>query len=70
MIVQEDKASSNNSKYQAEVFSLHEILCLIWPRNSPDLNMIELYWPWMKRETCKNGPTKTREKMVKRWKEE
>ncbi len=69
MIVQEDKAPSYNSKYQAEVFSLYEILRLLWPENSPDLNMIEPCWPWMKRETCKNGSTKTREEMVKRWKE-
>ena len=70
MIVQEDKTPSHNSKYQTEVFGLHEILRLLLPGNSPDLNMIEPYWPWMKRETCNNGLPKTREEMVKRWKEE
>ncbi len=45
MIVQEDKAPLHNSKYQAEVFSLHEILRLLLPRNFPDLNMIEPCWP-------------------------
>ncbi len=69
MIVQEDKVPSHNSKYQAEVFSLREILRLLLPGNSSDLNMIELCSPWMKRETCKNGPSRTREEMVKQWKE-
>ena len=45
MIVQEDKVPSYNSKYQAEVFCLHEILRLLLPGNFPDLNMIELCWP-------------------------
>ncbi len=70
MIVQEDKAPSNNSKYQEEVFSLHEILRLLWPGNSLDLNMIESCWAWIKRKTYKIGPPKTREEMIKQWKEE
>ena len=41
MIVQEDKAPSHNSRYQAEIFSLYDIMRLLWPGNSPDLNMIE-----------------------------
>lgn len=45
MIVQEDKALAHNSKYQQEIFSLHKILRLIWPGNSPDINIIEPYWP-------------------------
>lgn len=65
IIVQEDKAPSHNSKYQAKVFSLYNILCLLWPGNSPNLNIIEPCWPWLKRETCKNGPPKTKEEMVK-----
>ena len=45
MIVQEDKAPSHNSRYQAEIFSLYNIMRLLWPGNSPDLNMIEPCWP-------------------------
>lgn len=29
------------------------ILCLLWPSNSLDLNMIKLCWPWMKLETTR-----------------
>lgn len=60
MIAQEDKAPSHACQYQNEVFSLFEIECLFWPGNSPDLNMIEPAWPWLKRATTKKGPPKTR----------
>lgn len=56
MIIQEDKAPSHNSKYQAGIFSFHEICKFLWPGNSLDLNIIKFAWPWMKRETCKLGP--------------
>lgn len=32
--------------------------------------MIEPCWPWLKKETCKTGVPKTREDMIKKWKEE
>ena len=70
ILVQENKAPSYNSRYQAEIFSLHDLIRLLWPGNSPNLNMIEPYWPWLKKETCKIGVPKTREDMVKKWKEE
>lgn len=68
MIILEDKAPSHNSKYQTKVFVLHQICKLFWPGNSPDLNMIEPAWPWMKRETCKLGPPRTREEAMILWK--
>ena len=40
-IVQEDKALSHASKHQDLVFMDAGILRLLWPGNSPDLNMIE-----------------------------
>ena len=53
-IVQEDKASSHTSHFQQTlVYDLHHVLPLLWPGNSPDLNMIEPYWMWMKMETTK-----------------
>lgn len=69
MIVQEDKASSHSSKYQDEVFSAWEIMRLIWPGNSPNLNIIESCWPWMKRSTCEKDPPHTREEAEILWKE-
>lgn len=63
MIVQEDKASAHNSKYQQEIFSLHKILRLIWLGNSPDINIIEPYWPQMKCKTTKKGASKTQKEM-------
>ncbi len=66
MLVQEDKVPSHNSRYQVEIFSLHDLICLLWSGNSPDLNMIEPCWLWLKRETCKTGVPKTREDMVKK----
>ncbi len=69
MIVQEDKAPSHSSKYQDKVFSTWEIMRLIWLGNSPDLNMIEPCWPWMKRSTCEKGPPCTREEAEILWKE-
>jgi hypothetical protein len=39
--VQEDKAPSHAHKTQKKVYNIHEIQRLLWPGNSPDLNMIE-----------------------------
>ena len=60
MIVQEDKAPSHASKHQIPIFSRHGIERLLWPGNSPDLNMIEPCWPWMKRRTTAKGPPSSR----------
>lgn len=40
-VVQEDKAPAHTSPYQNEIYSLFEVQCLLWPGNSPNLNMIE-----------------------------
>ncbi len=54
-IVVEDGAPSHASKHQTKVFLDAQIVQSFWPGNSPDLNMIEPCWPWMKRETTKKG---------------
>jgi transposase len=56
MIVQENKIPSHASKHQILVFSRHEIERLLWPENSPDLNIIESCWFWMKRRTTRKDP--------------
>ena len=48
-IVQEDKAPCHTSKHQNIVFMDAGVLRLLWPGNSPDLNMIEQCWYWMKK---------------------
>jgi hypothetical protein len=40
---------------------------LLWPGNSPDLNIIEPTWFWMKRETTKNGEFTSEKKLKKAW---
>lgn len=54
-IVQEDNAPSHAHHYVERVYQMEEIQRLLWPGNSPDLNMIEPCWMWMKRETTKYG---------------
>ncbi len=48
-IVQEDGAPSHISKWNQTEFDGWEVQRLLWPGNSPDLNMIEPCWFWMKK---------------------
>ena len=66
-LVMEDKAPAHASKFQEPVFMSMNILRLIWCGNSPDLNMIEPCWIWMKRETTKKGAPRTRKEAEKAW---
>jgi hypothetical protein len=66
-IVQEDKAPSHAHQSQQDIFNINEIQRLLWPGNSPDLNMIEPCWPYMKRRTTVRGSTTFRKVMEKRW---
>jgi transposase len=67
-LVQEDNAPSHASHFQQElVYNLHAVLRLLWPGNSPDLNMIEPCWMWMKRETTKRGAPSVRKEAEIAW---
>jgi transposase len=66
-IVQEDNAPAHKSHYQGAVYSLFQVIKMLWPANSPDLNAIEKAWFYMKRETTKRGPTTDRKKLRVRW---
>jgi transposase len=50
---------------------MEEVSRLLWPSNSPDLNMIEAAWPWMKRRTTARGAPRdkktAREAWLKAW---
>lgn len=56
-VVMEDGASSHVSKHQDRVFMDAGVLRLLWCGNSPDLNMIEPCWWWMKRWITRRGET-------------
>ena len=66
-IVQEDNAPVHSSHYQQEVFDRAGVTRLLWPGNSPDLNVIEPCWYWMKRETTKKGPITSKEALKASW---
>jgi transposase len=66
-LVQEDGAAAHKSRFQHEVFNLWEIIRLLWPANSPDLNMIEPCWMWMKRETTNKSPCNNKKELREQW---
>ena len=66
-LVQEDNAPSHAHYAQQRIYDVHQISRLLWPANSPDLNMIEPCWPWMKRETTKKGAPKSRAEAIRVW---
>ena len=51
----EDRAAAHKSDYSDELYISWEVVRMLWPANSPDLNMIEPCWFYMKVETIKKG---------------
>jgi len=66
-IVMEDGASPHASQYSSEAYCAWEIERLLWPANSPDLNMIEPCWFYMKLETTKHGAIHSEEALREAW---
>lgn len=66
-IIQEDNAPAHAHHAQDAVWKAADIQRLLWPANSPDLNMIESCWAHMKRITTKKGAPVTRKKMEHAW---
>jgi hypothetical protein len=69
MIVQEDNAPAHAHFFQHKVFNRAEVERLLWPANSPDLNMIEPAWNYLKRITTAKGAPQSRKEMEKAWRE-
>jgi len=71
-VVQEDKAPAHAHHAQNQIYSKWGIERLLWPGNSPDLNMIEPSWAYLKRATTRKGGLRSREgekAWAKAWKE-
>jgi hypothetical protein len=51
----EDGASSHKSAYSDELYISWEVVRMLWPANSPNLNIIKPYWFYIKVETTKKG---------------
>jgi hypothetical protein len=66
-IVQEDGAASHIHRAQQYLYDLHQVRRMTWCGNSPDLNMIEPAWKWLKWYTTKQGAPQTRRDAQKRW---
>ena len=66
-LVQEDNAAPHAHGYQHGVYNRWDVERMLWPANSPDLNMIEPLWFWIKKETTKNGPATGQKHMEQDW---
>ncbi len=61
-----NKASTHASKYQEPIYMEFDIIQMFWCGNSPNLNIIEPCWSWMKRQTTRNDVSRTRKEAAKR----
>ena len=66
-LVQEDNAPAHAHRANVMLMSVMEIQRLLWCPNSPDLNMIEPTWFYLKRQTTKNGAPQSRREADKAW---
>ncbi len=66
-IIVEDGATPHKHGFQQDLYSYSEINKVLWPRNSPDLNMIEPVWGDHKRKMSKEGPVRSEEEAIERW---
>ncbi len=65
--MKEDRATLHTQSLQGIFYNFFHVQYMLWPSNSPGLNMIEPCWIFLKRETTKNGPTCTRQEAERYW---
>ena len=69
LIVQEDGAPAHKHGNNISLYNLFEVTRLLWPGNSPDLNMIEPCWYWIKRRTQLHRDFEKRPELRAIWQE-
>jgi hypothetical protein len=67
MVVMEDGAAAYKLDYSDELYISWEVVRMLWPANSPDLNMIEPCWFYIKVETTKKGAIHSDEELRAAW---
>ena len=65
--VQEDNAPAHAHRANVTLMNAMEVIRLLWCPNSPDLNMIEPTWFYLKRQTTKNGAPQSRKAAEMVW---
>jgi len=68
-LVQEDNAPAHAHSAQQQVYDMWEVQRLVWCPNSPDLNMIEPAWWYLKHKVTAKGAPTSRSDAKRRWKE-
>ncbi|KAK0750299.1 hypothetical protein B0T18DRAFT_389742 [Schizothecium vesticola] len=66
-ILKEDNTPAHMHRGNATLMNLMDVLRLLWCPNSPDLNMIEPTWFYLKRQTAKKGAPQSRKQANKAW---
>ena len=71
VVVLEDGAPAHNSQFDREFFVFNDLVKILWPGNSPDINASEHAWPWMRRQITKQGPpSTTKEQCAQQWRDQ
>jgi transposase len=70
LVVQEDRAGPHSHHSSQLVFDCWKVQRLLWPANSPDLNMIEPCWWWMKRNTSLHRDYDKKPQLRKIWEQQ
>ena len=66
-MVQEDGAAPHIHWHHAQIYSTFQVMKLLWPGNSPNLNPIEKAWFYLKQVTTSRGPPKDKIALEHAW---